>query len=257
MDQVTTAYNVKTPIFEGPLDLLLDLIQNRKLFINELSLAQVTDDYIGYVKNLPEMNITHTTSFILIAATLILIKSKSLLPNLELTGDEEEKIVDLEKRLKLYQLIKDASEGIKNTFGKNIIFQSPEKSYDDPLFSPDPKINLENMHLLLQNLIERLPKKQFMPEVSVQKVMSIEEMIESLTERIQTSLNTSFRDFTNSVSGGTGTPKEKKVYVIVGFLAMLELVREGIINVLQDNHFEDITIHKEDVREESPLTLEN
>ena len=100
-------YQVKTPIFEGPLDLLLNLIEKRKLFINEISLAEVTDDYLTYIKNLPKISISDMTIFILIAATLILIKSKSLISNIELTEEEEGQIEDLERRLKIYQKIKD------------------------------------------------------------------------------------------------------------------------------------------------------
>ena len=240
-EEKTQIYKVKTPIFEGPMDLLLNLIEDRKLFINEISLAEVADDYITYVKNLPQFEIGSVTSFILIAATLILIKSKSLLPNLKLTEEEGGQIQDLERRLRLYQLVKESSIHIKNKFGKKIIFGRPEGAEWGPVFSPDEAVTIERMLLAAKEVLDSLPKKEFLPEVIVKKVISIEEMINSLTERVQTSLRTSFSDFSASSSADA---KEKKIYVIVSFLAMLELVRGGIIEALQGNNFEEIVIEK-------------
>ncbi len=103
----TESYTVKTTGFEGPFGLLLDLIEKRKLFINDVSLASVTEDYLNYMNKLGGLNScgsTEITSFILIASTLILIKSKSLLPNLDLTVEEEGDIKNLEERLRLYKL---------------------------------------------------------------------------------------------------------------------------------------------------------
>src|SRR3989344_8575319 len=94
-------YEVKTSVFEGPMDLLLDLIEKKKLFINEISLAQVTDDYLTYIKSLPKTNLRSITSFVFIAATLVLIKSKSLLSSFKLTEEEESQVEDLERRLKM------------------------------------------------------------------------------------------------------------------------------------------------------------
>ena len=80
-------YKVKTATFEGPFALLLSLVEERKLFINEISLAEVTEDYINYVNTLGDVDPSTISSFIVVAATLILIKSKSLLPNLNRTDD--------------------------------------------------------------------------------------------------------------------------------------------------------------------------
>src|ERR1035437_6688374 len=98
------SYKIKTNAFEGPFHLLLSLIEERKFFINDLSLAQVTEDYLNYVNKLEKKNTSEISNFIVIAATLILIKSKSLLPNLNLTSEEESDIHNLEDRLKLYEL---------------------------------------------------------------------------------------------------------------------------------------------------------
>src|SRR3990167_1170009 len=114
-EQVNQSYQVKTPVYEGPFDLLLNLIESRKLFINEISLSEVTNDYVAYTRSISDGKISETTAFIVIAATLILIKSKSLLPNMTLTDDEKNQIGNLEDRLALYKLIQDIGPYIKET----------------------------------------------------------------------------------------------------------------------------------------------
>jgi segregation and condensation protein A len=252
MEESVKTYKVKAGSFEGPLELLLSLIEEKKLFVNEISLAEVTNEYIAYIKSLQTNdesigNKIHDISyFIVIAATLILIKSKSLLPNLELTDEEEGKIEDLEMRLRLYQIIKNASVDIKNNFGAKIIFSAPERKWTDVIFSPDPIITVASLSSVIDDVLAHIPKKMApLPEVAVKTVINIEEMIDRLTERIQKSLNTSFRDFTKLNNTGSNE-QEARVNVIVSFLAMLELVRTGIIDVIQNSNFEDITMNNVD-----------
>ncbi|ETB63754.1 TPA: hypothetical protein DIC38_02835 [Candidatus Nomurabacteria bacterium] len=246
MEETVSQYRISQGVFEGPLDVLLGLIEARKLFINEISLAQVTNDYIEYIKsfkNRPESEkISDASYFILIAATLILIKSKSLLPNINLTEEENKKIIDLEKRLKIYQIVKNASIDIKNNFGIEIIFTPMSKTWDDPIFSPDKNITKDSMLSLVSKVINSIPKKEKeSPEISIKKVINIEEIINSLTERIEKAINLSFKDFVKSRD--SNNKEEIKVNVIVSFLAMLELVREGIIEVMQNGNFTDIEIN--------------
>ena len=248
MEQETTSvYKVRAGTFEGPLELLLSLIESRKLFVNDVSLAQVTDDYIAYIKSLSdipnEKRIADVSYFILIAATLILIKSKSLLPSLALTEDETEKITDLERRLKLYQIIKNASIDVKSDFGAKIIFTPLDRVWSEPLFSADPLITPSYMSECVNDVLAHIPKVEVkLTEVEVKKIISIDEVINSLTDRIQGAINISFREFAKSHNAES--VGEARVHVIVSFLAMLELVREGIIDVLQDVSFEDIQIVK-------------
>jgi segregation and condensation protein A len=241
------SYKIKTDAYEGPFHLLLSLIEERKFFINDLSLAQVTDDYLNYINKLQNDESfskdkqTHEISnFIVIAATLILIKSKSLLPNLNLTSEEEGDIHNLEERLKLYELYTKLSGHIKEMFGEKIIFAPLERKNEVLVFLPDEQITKESMMTFVHGALGNMPKKVHLPEVEVKKVMSIEEMIEKLTDRIQGALKMSFKDFS-----GIAKTKEEKVVVIIGFLAMLELVRQGILHAVQDNNFEDIMIEKQ------------
>jgi segregation and condensation protein A len=260
MQETNSQYNIKAGTFDGPLDLLLSLIEQRKLFVNEISLSEVTNDYIAYIKSLPSdttsnKNISDVSYFILVAATLILIKSRSLLPNLELTQEEESKIVNLESRLKLYQIIKNASLEIKNIFGLKIIFTPIERNWSEPIFAPDTSITVETVSSLIGNVLNNLPKKtEKTPEVQIKRIINIDEFINNLHERIQNAINISFKDFAKSHN--SSDMAESKVNTIVSFLAMLELVREGIIDVIQNNSFDDIQMSKLQNQEEDNLNLE-
>jgi segregation and condensation protein A len=256
MSDIISPYQIKQGTFEGPLELLLSLIEQRKLFVNEISLAEVTNDYISYIKSLngipSDKHIADVSYFILIAATLILIKSKSLLPNLSLTDDETEKIVDLEARLKLFKIIKNASIEIGNNFGAKIIFMPNERIWSEPLFSSDPLITVKNMFTSINDVLSHVPKKtEKLPELEVKKIINIDEIINSLTDRIQNAINLSFKEFT--MGSGASNQEEAKVHVIISFLAMLELVREGIIDVIQNSSFGDIEINKQLQVEVQPL----
>jgi segregation and condensation protein A len=227
-----STFKIKTAGFEGPLGLLLQLIEKRKLFINDVSLSAVTEDYLGYLNKLSKLPPSEVSSFVLVASTLLLIKSKSLLPNLDLTSEEEGDIKNLEERLRLYELFTKLGINIKNIFGRKIIFAPLERKNYDIVFLPDEQITKERMMAFAQNVLGAMPKKIFKPEVAVKKVISLEEMIDKLTERIKQNLKMNFRDF-----GGNGkvATREEKAVMIVGFLAMLELVRQGIINAMQED----------------------
>jgi segregation and condensation protein A len=229
------SFQIKTEVFEGPLDLLLNLIEKKKLFINDIALSKVADDYIAYLQNQAEFPIAQSADFLVIASTLLLIKSKSLLPGLSLTDDEKKDVSDLEKRLKIYQRIKELSVHIKNQFGKDIIFAAePRKAI--PVFSPDQTMTKENLLAAIISVIKALPKAaENIPKAVVKKVISLEEMIGDLTKRIQSSIKLSFREFAK-------VGKEERVNVIISFLAMLELVKQGVVSVKQNNHFDDIEI---------------
>src|SRR5574343_89575 len=229
------AFTIKTSVFEGPLDLLLSLVEKRKLFINDISLAKVTDDFISHIQNSGQMPMEESAHFILIASTLLLIKSKSLLPTLTLTEEEEEGIHDLETRLKIYQRIKDVSVKVNDLWGKNILFGQSKQRIVEPVFSPDESINLLSLVGSIKDIIKALPKKESVPKAVIKQVISLEDMIDNLTKRITNGLKMTFNECSS-------THKAEKVNVIVSFLAMLELVKQGVIQASQDKNFGDINM---------------
>ncbi len=231
-------FKIKVGEVEGPLELILDLIEKRKLHISDVSLSQVADEFIEYIKSFEEFPMSDSADFILVASTLLLIKSKSLLPNLDLTTEEQGSIEDLEKRLATYKKYKELAAGIGKMFG-NFLYFAGEKRKTDVIFSPTPDITLVFLKNALNEVLKNMPKEtESLPKVVVDKMISLEEMVDKLTERIKTSLRTSFSDF-------AGVGKVEKVNVIVSFLAMLELVKQGAVRVSQDRHFEDISIESE------------
>ncbi|MBX4206336.1 segregation/condensation protein A [Candidatus Parcubacteria bacterium] len=219
------SYTVKTEAFEGPLDLLLELVTKRKLFVSDVSLAQVADDFVRYVEAQGEVPISESAEFILVASTLMLVKSRSLLPMLQLSEEEEESIHDLENRLAVYARVKELAAHLRDIYGTHVIFEKELRKNDLVIFSPDSKTDIENLHNALERLIMALPKKEVLPKVLVKKVISLEEMIEKLSERIAKAGRMRFGDFKH----------KDKISVIVGFLAMLELVKRGAIRVSQED----------------------
>ncbi|HYC34744.1 MAG TPA: ScpA family protein [Candidatus Paceibacterota bacterium] len=238
-------FHIKNEKFEGPLDLLLDLIEKRKLLINEFSLAQITDDYIAHVQASPEQTMHARADFILVASTLLLIKSRSLLPELNLTTDEEESIEDLEKRLKLYKRIKELSEGIKRMYGATPLRFARDSKGVKVIFAPDKNTSVASVHKAILDVLQKVPKKAE-PETkaTLKKTVSIEEMIDSLTERVQKAVRMSFREFAGSKNVRN---REEKVNVIVGFLALLEMVKQGIISANQEKTFDDISMESNEI----------
>lgn len=238
-----TLFKIKTSVFEGPLDLLLHLVQKRKLFINDISLGEVADEYINFIKNGVPLSIQERASFIAIASTLLLIKSKSLLPTLELTQDEEEDIKKLELRVFLYKTIQEAGDNIKPLFMTHPQFPRIEKRVREVVFSPEKSITSQSLHDNILDVLKAIPEPpKRKPQISIERVVSLEDMITSLTERIQKSIKMSFSQFSDAKHKETN--QGKKVHIIVSFLALLELVRQGIIEADQNDRHGEIDIQK-------------
>jgi segregation and condensation protein A len=237
---VASAYTVKTSAFEGPLELLLNLVEGKKLFINEISLAAVTDEYLAFSRGLPKNDLSELTSFLSIAATLILIKSRSLLPGFLVTKEEEQDIVDLESRLALFAMIREIGEQLSERYGKTVIRLPAEREMFTSVFAPDPKLTKDILAASALECLGRVPKEEVLPQVRVRKVISIDEMLTSLAERVAVAARVSFRDWQKNLGGADR--ETMKSNVIVSFLAMLELVRQGMMDALQNADFDDIEL---------------
>ena len=230
-------FEIQTEVYTGPLDLLIDLIERRKLLVNDISLASVTDDYMQYVAKLEQHSLRDVADFIVLAATLLLLKSKSLLPVLELSEAEEEGIGQLEERLKHYQIFRNAGKIIESIFGKKVAYERPYVIDRTPLFIPDKYTALGELNAAITAVIQNLPKKVEKPKVQVRKVISLEEMIENLKARVERQISFTFKDFTGNA--------QERTTIIVGFLAVLEMVKQGGVLVQQAAHYSDIEIERE------------
>lgn len=218
------------------MDLLLDLIEKRKLLINDISLAQVADEFIAYVQSSPELPVGETAEFVSLAATLLLIKSRSLLPSLALTDEESHDIKELEYRLEVYKLVKEAAKDLP--FASNYLYDgyAPEP---EPMYLPDETVTQGSLRNAAQSLVDGFPALVALPKVAVKKIISLEDMISTMATRIGSAFRMSFKDFSSSHSHKEAA--EARHHVIVSFLALLELVKQGIIKATQqgdDIHLE-------------------
>lgn len=231
------AYHIKTEKFEGPLDLLLDLIEKEKLKVNELSLAQVADQYLEYIRGDERIELANLADFLSVASRLILIKSRSLLPILEFTEEEEEEIKDLARQLEEYKKFKEISQ----TFGR--ILNSPRVSYSResylgviPAFFPPDNVNMFDLKKYFQFVLSEIPVIDKLEEEIVAEVVTLEEKIANLQNIIAGKMETYFSEITSCVSD--------KIEVIISFLAILEMVKQRVIQVEQGELFEEIRIRK-------------
>ena len=242
-------FTVKANSFEGPLDVLLELVEKRKLFVNDISLASVTDDYLTYLQE-KKVPAEQVAGFVAVAATLILIKARSLLPNLELTSEEEESILELEHRLELYQLVTAIAPVLSALYGKEQIFL-PRRKQEKVTFAPDPALTMETFPEIMQEIFGRVPPTPVrQPETVVYKTISLNEVLSSLTDRITKAVQTTFSQI--AMASPDTHEKSKKVYTIVSFLGMLELVRRGFISAEQTELFDEINIERLENREVLP-----
>jgi len=226
-------FRIITPAYEGPLGLLLDLIEAHKLLVNELALASITDEFVKHVKAQERFPIDEAADFIQIAATLLLIKSRSLIPDLELSDEEEGDIKDLEQRLAAYERVRLAARELGRVFGQRPLFAAGERA---PLvtFTPSKDLSADALAKALARIIALREEVKKLPEARVKPMVTIEEMMERLAERVEQAMNLSFKEFSRST--------KEKIEVIVSFLALLELVKQGAVAVEQFERHGDIRI---------------
>lgn len=236
-------YLVKTGEFEGPVHVLLEMIQSRKLHVSEIALAAVTEDFLKFM-NERELPYGQVTSFIVVASTLVLIKARSLIPQMTLTDEEEKSIEDLTERIRQYQLVQKYAAYLAPIYQKNISF---ERNWVDrnPVFAPDAQMTPTKLQGIMEDIFKAFPVLEQLPEKAMKVVVKIEEVIASLTARIQSGLAVHSRDMMDKYRDATD-PIEKrqaKVFAVVSFLAMLELVKKGLAKVVQEESFSDIELN--------------
>ena len=225
--------------FQGPLEVLLDLIEARKMLVSDVSLAEVCDSYLAYVEQLPELPLSETSQFILVASTLLLIKSRSLLPTLELSNDERESVEELERRLARLRVVRQATKALRSVWGTAPLAlprKAPERS---PLFSPG-ETTVDTVLLAVRRIIASIPVPERLAEAKVAPVIALSEVIRDLKTRLSRVARARWSDLTH------GADRHGR---IVNFLALLELVRSGSASATQDKLFGDILIEAESAGE--------
>lgn len=229
------SFFIKTDAYEGPFEVLLNLIEERKLLVNDLALASITEDYIKHVRAQESFPMEETAYFIHIAATLLLIKSKSLIPDLALTEEENADVEDLRRRLAAYERVREASRELTHLYGRRTMFPAGVRAVDI-VFAPSRDLSVDALTEALLRLLAAREEIEVLPTASVKLLVTIEEMMDRLTARVQEAVNVSFKDF----SQGT----KERVEVIVSFLALLELMKQGVVAAEQYETHGDIRINR-------------
>ncbi len=222
-------YKIKVEKFEGPLALLLKLIEQEKLDITEVSLSHVADQFLEYVDSLEEdVPPAILADFLVIAARLLVIKSHVLLPSLTM---EEEAEGDLEQQLRMYKAYRDASEQLRKMIAKKhfAFGRLPYKLALPQEFRPPENITQKDMHQAMVALITELEKTiQKLPKKRIAKIVSISERIGHLRAMFLRAKKIGFTDFLKTA--------RNKSEVIVSFLALLELVKQRELIATQEGN---------------------
>jgi segregation and condensation protein A len=231
---------IKTGQFEGPLSLLLQIIEKEEMDITEVCLAKIADEYVAYLKKAEYINPEEMADFLVVAAKLLLIKSKALLPYL--FPEEDEEIKEFEDQLRMYKEFLEATKKIETMIGKKKFMFAREFNrqavlQSAKLFAPPKNLTKEYLASVLGELIERIkPAENELEEKVLERKINIEEKIlhiqNSLLEKIRFSFNNIL------------ATAENKTEVIVSFLAMLELIKQREITAEQGELFEEIFINK-------------
>ncbi len=229
-------YKVQLEKFSGPLDLLLQLIEKEEMDITQVSLAKVADQFLEYMQQIQTLGAKDIVEFLEIAARLILIKSKALLPQLELTEDEELSAEELALRLKEYKKFKDAGNNFKKLLeAKRYCFDRQIYVEEERVFSPPPDMNVKSLRNAFGDVLGAVPVMEDLGEEIMTEVVSLEEKIDHIKSSLGERLNTVFSKLHNSKS---------KMEVVVTFLAMLELMKQRVIDVKQEDMFGEMELRK-------------
>lgn len=246
-------FQVTTGEFSGPMDKLLELIEAKKLDITQVSLAEVTGDFIAYIESLKEAAVAGQpddgdhdretrraatrvlAEFLVVASQLILIKSKMLVPDTPISEEEQETMVDLERRLRLYRELKPLFALLKTTWASSPqLFSRQAYATVTPMFYPAPGVTPTVVADAMARLVSSLGSLATEKETIEHQIISLEEKIAELltviTERAQR--------FSDVVS------QKSRQESVVLFLALLHLLRDHRLTAQQDGLFNDIAIQK-------------
>ncbi|MFA9262440.1 MAG: ScpA family protein [Undibacterium sp.] len=229
------AYAVRLEQFEGPLELLLQLIEKEKLDVTRVSLASVADQFLEYIAGQGDVPLSHLAQFLSVASRLLLLKSRALLPLLEFTEEEEQSIEDLEWQLREYRKFRDASMAL----GLLVAQREPAYARDSFLgasvvFYPPESLTQEVLADSFRSVLGEIPLLEKLEEETIREVVSLEEKMLELRATLSSRMEMSFRQMTADVEG--------KLEVIVAFLAILELVKQRFVHAEQREAFHDIAL---------------
>lgn len=240
--------HLKLPVFEGPLDLLLHLIKENKIDIYDIPIVLITRQYIEYLELMKELNLEIAGEFLVMAATLIHIKSRMLLPLDEKQTEEqiEDPRAELVRRLLEYQAFKDAALSLKEkeNVWRNIFHRTPpvegefDIEYEPLLFAGGSlrEVSLFDLISAFKNILSKAPPETI--EIT-KETLTVADRINFIMERLEKEDGIKFEEL---FVGGKVTQSYTKIALIITFIALLEVIRLGLVRVYQEKAFGPIWI---------------
>lgn len=232
-----------TEKFSGPLGLLLTMIEGEEMDITEISLSKIADEYVEYIRQAKDIDPEEMADFLVVAAKLLFIKSKALLPYLY-TAEEEEEIDDLERQLKMYKEFVNASQKIKDKIAaKNWLYLPPftkaknrRNQFSLPVFSAPAKLSPPLLHAQFLTILANLEKQveEKLPEAKLEPKISIDDKILDIKKMLVAKIRINFSKLLAAAT--------TKTEVIVSFLAVLELAKQKELVFDQEELFSEIHI---------------
>jgi segregation and condensation protein A len=237
------AYKVKLDTFEGPLDLLLYLIRKNEVNIYDIPIAAITEQYLGYIGLMQELNLDVAGDFLVMAATLIHIKSKMLLPRPETAQEsfleEEDPRDELVRRLLEHQKYKQAADALHDReAARSAQFTRPDSRVAEAMndeFEPELEVDLFSLLAAFKGVLSRASRRERM--ILPPEKISIEDRIQQLLGRLSETEACGFEELFEDGDGSRG-------FMIVTFLAMLEMIRLKLIRVFQSGSLSAIRVYK-------------
>ncbi len=232
-------YKVRIEQFEGPLDLLLHLIGRARIDIEDIFVSEVTGQYLEYVSSMESLSMDSASEFLEMAATLLYIKSRMILPSEEVETEEEDPEQELISRLKTYKVYKEAAESLRAMEAKaeNVYYKLPEE-----LGFPGEKLELEQMTLdslcaAYMEVLKRQPDAEYehIEEVQIRKdAYTIRERSRYILRILGQCGMTTF--------GALFSEARSRMEVAVTFIALLNMMHKSLVTIQQDGCFDEIYI---------------
>ncbi len=233
---MSDGYQVQLPVFEGPLDLLLHLIEEQQLDITKVSLAQVTQQYLDYIAHAEAINPDHLADFLVVAAKLIYIKSAVLLPQ-GIPADEEEEDAgdDLVRQLLLYRQFKRAAEYLRALEEQGSrAFVRVASPVDLPRTLDLEGVTLEALVEAVREALAIAPPAPPVNNVVAPLIITVDEKIAYIQERLARRGRVAFRDLVRRA--------RSRMEIIVTFLAVLEMIKRQLVEAYQETLFGEVFI---------------
>lgn len=228
-------HEFKLDKFNGPLDLLLSLLQEKKMEISEVAISEVTEQYLSYIDKIEEKIPEELSDFLVVASKLVLLKARSILPNF--VPEEEEDGGNIEEQLRLYRAFVEVSKKL------NKIWLSPNRSFyrlEPPRKSEGfvwpSNVDKEAMHGSMNKLIIRLKPLKPLPQTRIDRTVSLKERIKYIHDIIKRQKQANFFSLLND--------RNNKTELVVSFLALLELMKQKTVKLEQKEVFSDIVISR-------------